>query len=102
MPNSISLITKRSKVIAVNIQTGEVRKDVGSTGPRVYTVESTGNNEIKLFQVGSYEIPLKFSLETGLPYLAEHSRTSMLHKSWKNYKIQGYTPDATNTEQSNS
>lgn len=100
MPNTIlpTSITKRSKVKAVNVITGEVRKDIGSDGPRVYTVESTDNNEIKLFQVGSYEIPLKFSLETGLPYLAEHSRASMLHRSWKNYRIEAHV----NSEQSDS
>jgi hypothetical protein len=91
MTNPISPITKRSKVQAVNVITGEVRKDVGNPdGPRIYTVESTDNNEIKLFQVGTYEIPLKFSLETGLPYLAEHSRSSTLYKTWKNYRILSY------------
>lgn len=92
-------ISRKSKVIAVNTISGEVRKDIGSNGPRIYTVESVDNNEIKLYQIGSYEIPLKFNLSTGLPYLAEHSRSSMLHKIWKNYRIEAL--DA-NTEPSNS
>lgn len=94
MTNTISQFKKRSKVIAVNVITGEVRKDIGGEGPRIFTVESAENNEVKLFQVGSYEIPLKFSLETGQPYLAEHSRSSMLHKTWKNHRIVSYVTDS--------
>ena len=99
MTSTISQFKKRSKVIAVNVLTGEVRKDIGSEGPRIFTVESSENNEVKLFQVGSYEVPLKFNPETGLPYLAEHSRSSMLYKNWKNQRIVSY---ATDSEQSNT
>ena len=90
---------KYSKLIAAHVDTREVRKDIGGLGPRIYTVESAEGNEVKLFQIGSYEVPLKFSLETGLPYLAEHSRASMLHKTWKNYRI---IPYVANSEQSNT
>lgn len=90
MQNTISL-NRKAKVIAIHTQTGEVRKDMGNKSkPRIYTVESVDNNEIKLYQVGSYEIPLKFNLDTGLPYLAEHSRASMLYKIWQNYRIEVY------------
>jgi hypothetical protein len=104
MPNTISsttALTKRSKVIAINTVTGEVRKDMGSSGPRIYTIESTDNNEIKLFQVGTYEVPLKFSMD-GLPYLAEHSRSSMTYKSWQNHKIEAFDPNVFSKQQSDS
>lgn len=88
-------ICKRSKVKAVNVITGEARKDTGQpTKPRIFTVESVDNNEMRLYQVGSYEVPLKFSLSTGLPYLAEHSRSSMVYKLWKNYRVELYVNDS--------
>lgn len=80
------------KVIAVNIlNQEEFVKDVGNPSkPRIFTVERVVGDQIRLFQVGTYSTPLKFSLRTGIPILHDHSRSSTAYKIWKNYRIELY------------
>lgn len=91
MTNNFKVSLKvRSKLIAINLETNNFKPDIGQKGkPRVYTVEAidVGNKTFRLFQVGTYENPLWFSLETGEPFLLEHSRSSMTFKNWKNWKL---------------
>jgi hypothetical protein len=89
-------LKKFDKVIAIDRRTKKARPDLGSlANPRIFTVEVVNLNTCRLFQVGSYEKPLYFDCESGLPLLNEHSNQSLLYKNWKNFYLRKLT-DATN------
>jgi hypothetical protein len=92
MPKTKTKLTIKpyQRVIAIGQDdSSSFRTDAGNKDkPKVFVIEyvDLSRSMFRLFQVGSYSVPLWFDF-AGYPCLATHSRSSMVFKNWNGWRL---------------